>query len=78
MKKIKFWGTSTVGTKGQIVIPAKARERFNIQEGDQLLVLSPPDKNGIMMIKTDEFEKVLTDFQSNISETLNNIKKSRG
>jgi AbrB family looped-hinge helix DNA binding protein len=77
MKKIKFWGTSKVGTKGQVVIPAKAREKFYIQEGDQLLVLSPPGKNGIMMIKTDELEKVLNEFQSNISETLTNIKKSR-
>ena len=29
----------TVGDKGQIVIPVRARRIFNIQPGDQLMVL---------------------------------------
>ena len=30
----------TVGTKGQIVIPVQAREMFDIQPGDTLLLLA--------------------------------------
>ena len=34
-----LFGLVTVGDKGQIVIPVKARRIFNIQPGDQLMVL---------------------------------------
>jgi AbrB family looped-hinge helix DNA binding protein len=30
----KFYGSATVETKGQIVIPAKLRKYFNIKQGD--------------------------------------------
>ncbi len=36
----------TVGTKGQIVIPAEAREIFNIRPGDTLVILGD-DKRGL-------------------------------
>ncbi len=35
----KFYGSVTVGERGQIVIPAEARRDFNIKPGDKLLVL---------------------------------------
>ncbi len=35
----KFAWTVTVGEKGQIVIPKQAREQFEIQPGDTLVVL---------------------------------------
>ena len=34
-----LFGLVTVGDKGQIVIPARARKVFNLQPGDQLMVL---------------------------------------
>ena len=34
-----MFGAVTVGEKGQIVIPAKARKIFNIRPGDSLVVL---------------------------------------
>lgn len=44
------FGVVTVGEKGQIVIPAKARKVFNIEEGDRLLVLGD-EGQGIAIIK---------------------------
>ena len=37
-----LFGMVTVGDKGQIVIPAKARKIFEISPGDQLVVLGRP------------------------------------
>ncbi|MFP3879871.1 MAG: AbrB/MazE/SpoVT family DNA-binding domain-containing protein [Dehalococcoidia bacterium] len=34
----KFYGSVTVSERGQIVVPAEAREDFNIKTGDKLLV----------------------------------------
>ena len=44
----------TVGDKGQIVIPAKARKVFDIRAGDQLVVLGD-DTQGMALIKTENF-----------------------
>lgn len=38
--KKKLYGTATVGTKGQVVIPAEAREELGIKPGDRLYVVS--------------------------------------
>lgn len=39
MPQGKYAWTVTVGEKGQIVIPKKARELFNINPGDTLILL---------------------------------------
>lgn len=42
--KGKYAWTVTVGEKGQIVIPKKAREVFQIQPGDTLVILGDEDR----------------------------------
>lgn len=44
--KGKYAWTATVGEKGQIVIPKQAREIFNINPGDTLVILGD-EKRGI-------------------------------
>lgn len=45
-----MFGTVKVGDKGQIVIPARARKVFNIQPGDNLIILGD-EAQGIAIIK---------------------------
>lgn len=40
----RVFGTAKVGDRGQIVIPKEARELFNIQPGDTLLILGEENK----------------------------------
>ena len=42
--KGKYAWTVTVGEKGQIVIPKKARELFQISPGDTLVMLGDEDR----------------------------------
>ena len=49
-----LFGIVTVGDKGQIVIPAKARKLFNISAGDQLVVLGD-EEQGLAVIKAQSF-----------------------
>lgn len=49
-----LFGIVTVGDKGQIVIPAKARKMFNISAGDELVVLGD-ETQGMAIIKAQHF-----------------------
>lgn len=49
-----LFGVVTVGDKGQIVIPAKARKTFSIAAGDQLVVLGD-EAQGLALMKADHF-----------------------
>ncbi len=49
-----LFGFVTVGDKGQIVIPAKARKLFGISPGDQLVVLGE-DGQGIAIVREEHF-----------------------
>lgn len=56
--KGKYAWTVTVGEKGQIVIPKQARELFDINPGDSLIVLGD-DKKGIAIPKKSMFTKLM-------------------
>lgn len=49
-----LFGVVTVGDKGQIVIPAKARKTFEIASGDQLVVLGD-EAQGLAIMKAENF-----------------------
>lgn len=51
-----FWGSVTVGDRGQIVIPKGARDKFGIKGGDRLLVGS--DEVGIALFPVDAFKEI--------------------
>ncbi len=63
-----LFGLVTVGDKGQIVIPAKARKLFNISTGDQLVVLGD-ETQGLAVIKSDHFLS-LADAVRNLQKNL--------
>ena len=48
------FGVVTVGEKGQIVIPAKARKIFQIESGSRLLILGD-ESQGLAIVKADDF-----------------------
>lgn len=53
----RVFGTAKVGERGQIVIPKEARELFNIQPGDTLLILGE-EETGLIVSRPE----VLTDL----------------
>lgn len=54
-----FYGSVTVGDRGQVVIPAEARGDLGFQPGDKLLAMRHPIHNGIMFFKLDEARRFL-------------------
>ena len=52
-----MFGLVTVGERGQIVIPKRARELFGIRPGDQLMLLGDegPGKQGLALVDPKVF-----------------------
>jgi AbrB family looped-hinge helix DNA binding protein len=49
------FGTVIVGERGQIVIPKKAREVFQINPGDSLMILGDENQGGLALIDANRF-----------------------
>jgi AbrB family looped-hinge helix DNA binding protein len=72
----RLYGTATVGTKGQIVIPADAREELGIQPGDRLYVIGSQSGGAATFIKEERLEVFIEQLNLNF-EHLKSIKKSK-
>jgi len=77
MHEKKLYGTATVGTKGQIVIPADAREELNIHAGDRFYVVGSPRKGVIGLLKEDTLEHFIeqTNLQLENFKAIKNTKE---
>ncbi len=75
--KPRFYGLTTIGEKGQIVIPAEARETLKLEKGDKLLVMSGPSQDVLMLAKPAQIEKFITQLNehaSSMKEIINQTK----
>lgn len=76
MHEKKLYGTATVGTKGQVVIPATAREELGINTCDRLYVVGSPTKGVIMLLQEGKLEKFIEQMNLQV-ETFKNLKESK-
>ncbi|MBE5789742.1 MAG: helix-turn-helix domain-containing protein [Clostridiales bacterium] len=63
MKGKHLFGLVTVGDKGQIVIPARARKVFNLQPGDQLMVLGD-ENQGLALVNAQLFIRAAEEMKN--------------
>ena len=56
-----------IGEKGQFVIPKEARERFDLQPGDEILVLGDNER-GIAILPKEKQQDVMKQIFSSIDE----------
>lgn len=76
-KEIEFYGTGTVGEKGQIVIPAKAREKLKINSGEKFIFVGHgPIIHLIMASKVSNIlDKMTQRFTQGMTEIKDKIRK---
>lgn len=55
----KLYGTATVGTKGQVVIPAEARAELGISSGDRLYVVGSPEGGYLGLLKEESLDSLM-------------------
>ena len=66
--KGKYAWTVTVGEKGQIVIPKKAREVFDIRPGDNLVILGDESRGLAITPKSAFAQFVSAVFETDTDE----------
>ena len=49
----KFYGSTVMGERGQVVIPAEAREEIGIEPGEKLIVLGNKRRGVVILFKSD-------------------------
>ena len=61
-----FYGSATVGERGQVVIPADARQELGIEPGDKVLFMHHPIHEGLMLFKIDAVRDFLDEFSASV------------
>ena len=64
-KKNKLYGTTVVGTKGQVVIPVQARKDLKIKPGDSLVVIGKMGK-ALGLVKAEALSELVASLMSHI------------
>ena len=67
----KFFGSMTVGPRGQVVIPANARKELGIDTGTTLLFFTGHESRMLVLLPADVMEHML----SRMSERLAHFEK---
>lgn len=57
-----FYGSVTIGERGQIVVPAEARQELGWNPGEKLLVMKHPAYQGVMLFKIEQVREFLDLF----------------
>ncbi len=76
MEQKKLFGTATVGTKGQVVIPVEARAELGIKTGDKLYVVGTPKHGIVGLIPEASMEQFIQHLNQQI-ETLKSFKQPK-
>ncbi len=74
----KFYGSTTVGERGQLVIPAEARRDFKITPSTKLLVFGHHRHGGLMLTRAEtvsEFIEMANVMIENLEKLRNSLKE---
>lgn len=72
----KFLGITTLGEKGQIVIPAEARKRLKLKAGEKLMVMMPHG-NALVLVKASQLESLAEGLAKRLASINKVIKKQK-
>ncbi len=75
MRQHRFYGSATVGERGQIVLPAELRKAFDIRRGDKLLVIGHEHGRNILLFKAEAMDELLGRMSEDIAQMRSEIRK---
>ncbi len=76
--RFKVFGSTVVSPRGQVVIPASARKELGIDSGSTLLACASPHGQGLLLLKADTIEQMLSVLSERLVEFEKMVKEYRG
>lgn len=70
----RCFGSTTIGPRGQVVIPVSARKELGLESGDTMLVFSGFHGHGVMLLKADAIESMLSKATERITDMEKQVK----
>ena len=71
---VRCFGSTTIGPRGQVVIPVSARKELGLESGDTMLVFSGFHGHGVMLLKADAIESMLSKATERITDMEKQVK----
>ena len=73
----RCFGSTTVGPRGQVVIPVSARKELGIDAGATFLVFESFHGQGLVLLKVDAVEQMLSMFSERLTDFEKMVKDYR-
>lgn len=67
---VQLAGRVTIGARGQIVIPAKVRERLGLLPGEHALALIIPDSGAVAFIHESKLQELIAEVGLSLKGSL--------
>jgi len=72
----KFYGATTIGERGQVVVPAEARKDLNLSPSTKVMVFGAPMGEGLLIVKADSIAEMLAHANKMLSGVEEVLKSS--
>jgi len=73
----RCFGTTVLGPRGQLVVPAEARKELSMDTGNKFLVFGHFEGLGLILIKVEAAEKMLNIIGSRLDEVARLVQESK-
>ncbi|MCL2037735.1 AbrB/MazE/SpoVT family DNA-binding domain-containing protein [Candidatus Saccharibacteria bacterium] len=70
---LKVYGAATIGSKGQLVIPADLRAELDLKPGDKVVIVGSKEKQFVGILRDDVFQMFLDKLRNKLEGSLNSI-----
>lgn len=73
---LEFFGSATVGERGQVVLPIELRKKMQLEASDKLIVMGTKGDNVVLLLKADFLTKILGKMEQGQDELRRLLKDS--
>ena len=67
MWRMEYYGSATLGERGQIVIPADARRALELEAGEKMVIFGAPGGR-LVIVKADAVSHFVTEALNDLTE----------
>ena len=75
-KRVQLIGTTTVGPKGQVVIPIEARDKMGISAGDKVIVLYMEEHGTVAFVSETEMQGIIDKMGAHLTEVSDSFQRA--